>query len=109
MPDNPSQFNYPSILQDASSPFPFVSLNIQPLPVSLGPADDLYRELESIRLSASFHHQTSVPRAFEDSPLTMFQLPISPTRTLPAMLPLQDQSPPGSRKQDILSRHTHKI
>lgn len=67
MPDNHSQFNYPPILQEASSAS-FCLLNHPAPPVSSGPADDLYRETESIRLASSFHHQTSVPRAVEDSP-----------------------------------------
>lgn len=78
----PFSVQLPFHSQDASSkPFHFVCVNIQPPPVSSEPDDDLYREIESIRLSSSLHHQTPGPLALKDS-VTMFQSHISPARTL---------------------------
>lgn len=108
MPDNHAQLNHLSTLLDASSTFPFVSVNIRALPVSSGPADGLCREIESIRLSSSFHHQTSVPTASEYSPAVMLQLHREPYKdTALAMFPLQYQSF-SSQKQNIRSCHKVK-
>ena len=75
------QFNYPfTVLDDYFVPS-FVLSDLQLLPASSLPADDLHREIEAIRGSSSSHYQTSVPTISAFSPVMMLHLCVSPSRT----------------------------
>lgn len=84
-----AQFNYPSGLLDDYLIPSFVSSNLQLLPASSLPADDLHRKMEAIRIPSSSHHQTPVPRVLALAPVMLFHLCASLKDRPPAMPPLQ--------------------